>query len=339
MGMGANKTRIFDLHCDTLDRLGWQMLDSDLRGVKKSYVEQDAKIVGPGELMDFASAPTHLSLERAQAYDWAQCLAVFIPDTLDIEQSARFFTCIAGTLERHVAAHPSAFAQVRSVAEVEPALKAGKLAGLLTIENGKLLAASPSMPDTIAAAGVKMVTLTWNAANPLGSGNETQEGLSAFGRQMVAALEERHIAVDVSHLNDPGFWDVVACAKRPFAASHSNAREVCGHPRNLTDEQFRAIRDAGGVAGLNFCRKFVSDDADPSCEQLLAHVDRWLDLDGADAVAIGSDYDGCDVPSWLEGCERMETLADAVRTRYGAELAEKLLFKNAYDFFARVERG
>lgn len=329
--------RVFDLHCDTLDRLGWQMLDEDLRGAKKSYVDEDAEHMVPGQLMDFADAPTHLSLERAAAFKWCQCTAVFIPDPLTIEQSARFFDIISDTLARHVAAHPDALTQLRSVEQVEGVLDAGKMVALLTIENGKLLAASPDMPDLIERAGVKMVTLTWNAANPLGSGNETQEGLSDFGRQMVAALENRKIAVDVSHLNDPGFWDVVACAKKPFAASHSNARAVCGHPRNLTDDQFRAIRDAGGVAGLNFCRRFVVEEGDPTPEQLLAHVDHWLDLDGQDAVALGTDYDGCDVPSWLDGCERMGALEQALVERYGQELADKLLFKNAFDFFRRIE--
>ena len=109
-------------------------------------------------------------------------------------------------------------------------------------------------------------------------------------------------------------------------------------PRNLTDEQFRAIRDAGGLVGLNFCDGFITRERkDPTPDDLLTHVEHWLDLDGADVVALGSDYDGCNPPSWLVPCSKMSTLADLLRGRFGDELADKLLFSNAHDFFVRNE--
>ena len=333
-----DKTRIFDLHCDTLDRLGWPLLDEDLKGVQKAYVDEDSDMVEPGVLIDFASGHGHLSLDRTAAFDWCQCLAIYVPDPYTPAQSARFFETIVATLPRHIVAHPDMLAQVRDARDIESVLARGCTAGLLTIENGKLLAAAPDMVERIAVSGVKMVTLTWNAENPLGSGNETTHGLSAFGREMIAALEARRIVVDVSHLNDAGFADLLGCAKRPFAASHSNSRAICPHPRNLTDDQFRALRDAGGIAGINYCRRFLSDEHDdPTREDLLAHIEHWLDLDGSDAIALGSDYDGCDVPSWLAPCDRMGELAELLRTHFGPELAEKILFSNAHEFFMRNE--
>ena len=151
-------------------------------------------------------------------------------------------------------------------------------------------------------------------------------------------LERRGIIVDVSHLNDAGFKDVCATARRPFAASHSNARAVCGHPRNLADWQLRELADCGGIAGLNFCTQFLTDRlADPTRDDVLRHVDHVLETAGEDVLALGSDYDGCDVPSWLEPCDRIGALHELLACEFGRDIADKVFFRNARDFFERVE--
>lgn len=337
-----NKTRVFDLHCDTLDRLAWPTLPAALNLGEKAYPGASGQAAG--RLEDFARAGGHLSLDRMAAFAWTQCLAVFVPDPLDPAQSADFFERVAASLPAHAAAHPDLLAVARDARSIQDVLGSGRTCGLLTIENGKLLAArgetdraGRAMVAHLADEGVKMVTLTWNAPNPLGSGHDSEQPLTAFGRAMLAALEDARIVADVSHLNDPGFWDVARLARRPFAASHSNSRTVCDVPRNLTDDQFRAIRDAGGIVGLNFCRGFVAPSADPTPDELFAHVDHWLDLGGEKVVALGSDYDGCDVPSWLAPCDALATLADEARHRYGSDQANRLLFGNAHDFFVRNE--
>ncbi|MGI6229537.1 MAG: dipeptidase [Tractidigestivibacter sp.] len=335
--MAQEKTRIFDLHCDTLDRLAWPLLPDELNGGHASYAPGDEGSVERGTLQDFAISKGHLSLNAMSGFSWCQCLAVFIPDQLAPDEAARFFDVVSRSLPSHVAAHPDLLGVARCASEVDEVLGSGKTCGFLTIEGGGLLAASPDMLEKIAAAGVRMVTLTWNGANPLGSGHETHQGLTDFGAKSVGALERRHIAVDVSHLNDEGFWDVARISKRPFAASHSNSRAVRDVPRNLTDDQFRAIRDAGGVVGLNFCRSFISGEKDPSPDELLAHVEHWLDLGGERVVALGSDYDGSNVPSWLEPCDKMRGLVKMMRQRFGDEQAERLCFGNAREFFSRVE--
>ena len=153
-------------------------------------------------------------------------------------------------------------------------------------------------------------------------------------------LELRGIAVDVSHLNDAGFKDVCDAAARPFAASHSNARAVCGHPRNLADWQLRELADRGGIAGLNFCRDFLSDvHADPAPDDVLRHVDHVLETVGEDMLALGSDYDGCDVPSWLDPCDRVGDLHALLARQFGSAVADKIFFENARAFFARLEEG
>jgi membrane dipeptidase len=328
-------TRVFDLHCDTLDRLAWPALPDDLRLGQASYAPGDPDAQA-GTVSDFATSAGHLSLERMARMRWCQCLAVYVPDALDPALSARFFETVSGTLRTHLDRSGELLGIARTPDEIEGVLASDRTCGVLTIENGKLLAAGDGMFEEIEQAGVAMVTLTWNAENPLGSGHDTHHGLTAFGRRAVSELERRHIAVDVSHLNDEGFDDVAACAKRPLAASHSNSRAVCDVPRNLTDDQFRRIRDSGGIVGLNFCRSFVSASADPTPDELLAHLEHWLDLGGEDVVALGSDYDGCEVPSWLEPCDAVAGLAGLLERRFGRELADKVLFANAFSFFGRI---
>ena len=330
------RRKVFDLHCDTLDRLGWPLLPEELAREAGSQYLEDARRLTPGALADFETSPGHLSLRDMAGFAWCQCLAVFIPDYLGVEQSVRFFETISQTARAHQEAHPDLLEVVRDPHDIEGALARGHSCALLTIENGKLLAASPDMVERIDRAGVRMVTLTWNAANPLGSGNETHQGLTSFGRTAIAELEGRGIAVDVSHLNDEGFWEVAHIARRPFAASHSNARAVCAHPRNLTDDQFRAIRDAGGVCGLNYFTRFVTDgDEEPTPQDLIAHLEHWMDLGGEDVCALGSDYDGCEVPGWLNPARRVEDLAVLLERHFGQALAHKICYANAHDFFLR----
>ena len=330
-------TRIFDLHCDTLDRLGWPTLPEALNGGQSCCSPDDKDLVEPGMLQSLRANGAHLSLEQMAGFNWAQCLAVFVPDNLTVAQSADFFRVISETLSTHADRNADLLGVARSAADIEPILESGRSCAILTIENGKLLAASDDMFDLVAEAGVRMVTLTWNAANPLGSGHDTQQGLTEFGRRAIRELEARRIVVDVSHLNDPGFADVASWARRPFVASHSNSRAVRDVPRNLTDDQFRFIRDSGGIVGLNFCRHFVSGSPDPTADEVLAHVEHWLDLGGSKTVALGSDYDGCDTPSWLAPCGRMATLAELFRNHFGPTIADAILFGNAHAFFMRNE--
>jgi membrane dipeptidase len=310
-------------------------LPDELTGGKSVQDEPCAHVTGP--LEDFGTWGGHLSLDGTAGFEWCQCLAVFLPDDLDVPQSADFFERVSSTLATHVKSHPDRLAQVRGIGEVDAALGTGRMAGMLTVENGKLLAAGSDMVKRIDAAGVRMLTLTWNAMNPLGSGHESEEGLTSFGRSMVNELEAHHIVVDVSHLNDPGFADVSHVAQRPFVASHSNSRAICDVPRNLTDDQFRAIRDAGGIVGLNLYRSFLSTEHDdPTPDDVCAHVEHWLDLDGEDVVALGTDNDGCTTPSWLPTCRSMDTLASVLSARFGHGIADKLLFSNAHTFFERA---
>ena len=156
-----------------------------------------------------------------------------------------------------------------------------------------------------------MLTLTWNGGKRAGPGGDGsgRRGAYPFGRQVVPALEQAGILVDVSHASPELFWDVMALAKKPVVASHSNAKAVCGHPRNLTDEQFTAIRDAGGLVGLNFYKGFLNDRPEQAAmEDVLRHAEHFLSLGGEDTLAMGSDFDGAALPADMPGLEAVPQL-------------------------------
>lgn len=327
----AMKSETFDLHCDTIDALA-------MRDVPP-YAS-----LGLTQSDNLAANSLQLALERmARVGPWCQCFAIWVPD--DLTQfpgdALDFYRRARDYFKAEVSAHPGLVAQVRDARDIEGTLASGRVAALLTVENGSPLIHGLGVLDEWADDGVKMVTLTWNGPNPIASGHDTKEGLSHYGREVVRALEDRKIVVDVSHLNDVGFWDLMKVVRRPFAASHSNLRAVCGHRRNLTDEQFRAIRDSGGIVGLNYCTEFVRNGAlsasEVSFDDLAAHIERFLDLGGEDAIALGSDFDGCTTPAWLASCDDIGSFRRRIEARFGESVARKLFYENALAFFVRNE--
>ena len=325
--------RVFDLHCDTIDSLTFAEY-----GAFSEYVQG-------AQGGDLVHNSIQLAADR-MGCPWCQCYAVWVPDdltsfgmdALTFYRTARDWFCAHTSPEGPVS-------QVRDAREIDATLADGHVAALFTIENGAPLT-SLELVDEIAADGVKMVTLTWNAANPIASGSQATGGLTSYGREVLRAFEERHIVADVSHLNDDSFWDVARTARRPFAASHSNARAVCGHERNLTDDQFRAIVDVGGVVGINYFRGFISNrvtgfDAPPDGEvtfdELAAHIEHFLDLGGEGTIALGSDFDGSETPAWLDACEKVVPFYERIAERFGQSLADKMFWNNAHDFFVRNE--
>ena len=245
----SNKTRVFDLHCDTIARLA---AVEDPR-ILPDFAEHDAALP-PGRMSSLGSNAAQVSLERMQAFNWCQCFAAFVPDEFQGDEAWAVFNCLRQRFERELEQNAENMQRVETMIDIETAFGASKTAAMLTVEGASFLEDNKHAEarlDTLAEARVHMVALTWNGRNALGSGNETSDGLTALGRTVVRELERREIVVDVSHLNERGFRDACATAQQPFAASHSNARVVCDHPRNLADWQLREIADRGGILGLN----------------------------------------------------------------------------------------
>lgn len=324
---------VFDLHCDTLDRLAF----SGDPSVPGGFYEHDAGV--PRERMSrLDDNDGHISLQRTARFNWCQCLAAFIPDETRGDAAWALFERVERFWRAETARCSDRIAAVRGTVEARAAFEAGKTAGMLTIEGLSFLeddGSSEGRLDAMAAASVRMATLTWNAPNAIGSGNDTDAGLTSFGRRMIHGLEQRGIAVDASHLNDEGFRDLLGVAEKPFACSHSNARAVCGHPRNLEDWQLREIAARGGIVGLNYYNAFLTDSgAEATPDDVLRHVDHILNVAGESVLALGSDYDGSDVPRWLDPCDRVADLHALFAREFGPAIAERIFHENAERFFA-----
>jgi len=158
--------------------------------------------------------------------------------------------------------------------------------------------------------GVRAMGLTWNHRNFVADGIDNEYGLTVFGKEVVKEMETLGIIIDVSHLNENGFDDVVANAKYPFIASHSNARSIMEHKRNLNDEQIKELVKRGGFIGLNFYTKFVSDDGTNHKKELLKHIEHFLNLGAENVLGLGADFDGIDSATFdgVEGYSELYTL-------------------------------
>lgn len=336
---------VIDMHCDTLDRLAWQDLTPDLHETLGREAMIKADLDNTERVHELADNDAMISLAKCAGQPWAQCLAIFVPDSLSPEQSVEFYNQVTAFQAAQLAKNASAATSVTTAAQLDTFFSAAnaptpQFAGISTIENARMFAADLSLVEKYAQAGVWVASISWNAAGPLASGHDSHAGLSAAGKQVLAEMDRVGMIFDVSHLNDEGFAEVAQLSKRPFIATHSNSRAVCNHPRNLTDEQFCTIRDRGGVVGLNFCGGFLAEGAwgvekasAVTFEQTAAHIEHWLELDGEDTIALGSDWDGADIPTFIADASCMPTFQEQLIARFGEPITRKLCFENALRFF------
>ncbi|MDE6107455.1 MAG: dipeptidase, partial [Oscillospiraceae bacterium] len=220
--------------------------------------------------------------------------------------------------------------QCRTAEEIESAWADGKTAALLSIEGGELLDCDLDKLEEVYHWGVRAINLTWNYTNELSGTNveDKEKGLTEQGRAFVVKMQRLGMLVDVSHLSDPGFWDVIDLAKKPIIATHSNSRAVCPHTRNLTDEQFKALIKNGGVAGLNMCDEFVGEA--PTVDTLVAHVEHWFSLGGEHNVSLGGDWDGISgMPAGMHGVQDLDKLAERLlHMNYNEDKVRGIFYQN-----------
>lgn len=277
---------VFDAHCDTISRC-WR------------------------EYEGLAHNSGAISLERTACFGrYCQFFALWTADGFTgyppgPESVERAYWALLRCFKDQMARNRDKIVQCCTWQDVERAHCCGKAAAFLTVEGAELLGCDPARLDEAAAEGVVAINLTWNHANALSGSNcdEPERGLSPIGCDFVRKMEDLHIFVDVSHLSEAGFWDVIGVARRPIIASHSNAKSVWNHTRNLTDEQITAIIENQGVIGLNLYKDFVGGSRD--LDALRAHFDHILELGGASNVGLGGDWDGCDLIETLPSIDRL----------------------------------
>lgn len=329
---------LIDLHCDTLTALSPEdapLLEAlrdparrgDAAACLAARVRETDTLDLPGRHFSLSAIPEGVS--------WCQCCAIFLPDRLKEEEAIAYYDLHRHNFRRQMEALSDKVLPCRTAADMEAAWGQGKTAAILTVENGSALAGRLDRVEALARDGVRMLTLTWNGENEIGSGNVTDHGLSPFGKETVRELERQGIIIDVSHLNDRGFADLLAIAQKPFAASHSNARAVCGHKRNLTDDQIREMVSRGCLIGLNYYNAFLREDGQPaSLDDLRRHVEHFLELGAEHCLALGSDADGADLPPWLDSPERFAGLYQSfLDWGLTPSQAEGILWRNALAFF------
>ncbi|MEE1085579.1 MAG: dipeptidase [Schaedlerella sp.] len=188
---------------------------------------------------------------------------------------------------------------ITNCCDAENYVKNKILTGLATVEEGGVLNGKIERVEELYKMGIRLLTLTWNFENCLGFPNNScasimNKGLKPFGIEVVEKMNELGMMIDVSHLSDGGFWDCIRYSKSPIVASHSNARALCGHPRNLTDEMLKALAEKGGVTGLNFYPAFLVEDGLVGNVDIARHALHMINVAGEDVVAIGTDFDGFD---------------------------------------------
>ncbi len=227
-------------------------------------------------------------------------------------------------------------ALARSYEELLHNENSGKISAFLTVEEGGIIDGKMENLEALYGEGVRLITLTWNEENCLAFPNSDDKdimnrGLKPFGIEVVERMNDLGMLVDVSHLSDGGFWDVLKYSKKPVVASHSNARALCRHRRNLTDEMIHALAEQGGVSGINFYPCFLTDNAKATVDDLAHHIERMYRLGGEDFVAMGTDFDGFDDGELdIKHLGQMEILYDALKKRrFNDTQLEKFWFKNA----------
>lgn len=300
---------VFDLHCDTVN----QLIGADYQGGVALRKNQ-----------------AHLDLERAKKLPgYAQCFACFTTDSKDRNPTAIFELQMAAILSE-MEKNPDLVRQAYTADDVRKNYAEGIISGILTIEGTAGFGYDPALLKDLYNVGFRITSLGWNERNVLTGSNITGGGLTDLGREYVREAQSVGMIVDVSHISDEGFWDIMDLTTKPIVATHSNSRAICNHSRNLTDEMFRAICQTGGVVGLNQYAAFLGEK--PTLDTACDHILHWLELDpDGDHIALGSDMDGCDeLPDGFVGVESYPALSVRLMERgVDEKTVRKLYWDNA----------
>lgn len=310
---------LIDLHCDTLMHLQ----DNG----EKYHLKENALCVDLEKLK--------------QAGSIAQFFACFInmgrfqgEDACD-----KAYEYALQMLERgkwEVAQNANEITSARTVSELMDNQAQGKISAFFTIEEGGIVDGKMDRLEELYEKGIRLITPLWNWENCMGYPNSDdpdvmQRGLKPFGIEAVERMNELGMLVDVSHLSDGGFWDVIKYSKKPVIASHSNARAVCGHRRNLSDEMIRALAEKGGVAGINFYPRFLNGTDAAGIDDLVRHLVHMYHIGGEEFVAMGTDFDGFDDgTNDIAHIGQMEVLYHALKKRkFNDSQIDKIWYQNA----------
>lgn len=217
--------------------------------------------------------------------------------------------------------------------DVAGAIAGSKVAAILSIEDGVALQGNLSALRMFYRLGVRSICLTWNHRNEIADGvleETTQGGLTTFGKELIKEMNSLGMIIDLSHISEKGFWDVMALTNAPIIASHSNSRALCNHPRNLWNEQILAIKKNRGVIGINFYPTFLKENERADIKSIIEHIDYIAGLAGTDIIGIGADFDGVDfLPNGINGVQDLYKIFDELlKLNYSEENINKIAGEN-----------
>lgn len=317
--------KIVDMHCDTISEL-W---------------ESKCK----GNAQELASNSLHIDIQKMKQSNYMlQNFAMFT----DLGKSTSPFTYVLdliNTFYEEMEKNKNDIGVIKAYDDIAANENCGKMSALLTIEEGGCCEGKLENLERLYALGARMMTLTWNYPNALAYPNllkkeadangfclfDNTKGLTRLGFTFVERMEELGMIIDVSHLSDAGFWDIADCTKKPFVASHSNARALCGHARNLTDDMIRTVGERGGVIGLNYYGCFLNptNDSTSTVERMAAHACHIVNVGGEECLGLGSDFDGIDGGLEMADCSQLYKLFDALKDKgFSESTIEKTAYKN-----------
>lgn len=271
---------LIDMHCDTVAKI---LESKNGEGLYENSFDVDIKgMKNAGTMAQFFACFVYM--EMFQGKD-------------RMEKAYLYAKKMAAKLKEEVQKNSKEIALATTADSILQNQEQGKISAILTLEEGGVINGEFQKLEELYNEGIRLVTLLWNFENCMGYPNSKdrkimEQGLKPFGFETVERMNDLGMLVDVSHMSDGGFWDVIHTSKKPVVASHSCARSLCNHPRNLTDEMLRALGEKGGLAALNFYPAFIREDQKASKEDLAAHIKHMINVAGMDAVAIGTDFDG-----------------------------------------------
>lgn len=305
---------LFDLHCDTL----YKALINN-----KPIDSEDFEF----NFNDFKKSK-----------NWFQCMAMWIPDDINEipdkyldKPLINFFVDGAEKLKHECSR--------LGVDLVEDNLHDKGF--IMTLENSSILDNKIENIEILKKYNVKIATLTWNDHNCIGDGAKVDNarGITQFGREVVKEYNRQGIVIDASHMSDALFYDTAKINKGKIIATHSNSRTICSNKRNLTDDQFKYIADMGGLVGLNFHKYFLTDYGKSSIEDIVRHAYYFLEHGGENVIAIGSDFDGSDMPAGIKNSGDLKKLYDCfISHGIGKEITDKIFYQNAKNFFDTLNK-
>lgn len=322
--------KVVDMHCDTIAELYYAKLD--------------------GRPVSILESTLHIDLKKMQKGDYLLQNFALYTNLAKVEHPFEYAMQLADLFFTELEAYPDLIGIVKSWQDIEANRKTGRMSALLTIEEGGVCQGNLAYLRDFYRLGVRMMTLTWNHSNDLAYPNnmkeripDTMNGLTETGIEFVREMERLGMIIDVSHLGDAGIWDVFRYTAKPFVASHSNARALNGHPRNLTDDMIRALAERGGVAGINFYAPLLQK-AEPDqelthsyCRDMAAHMIHMKQVGGIDCIGLGTDFDGIESIVEMKDCSGIQMLADEmVRQGFVTSEIEAVFYKNVLRIYQEL---